>query len=179
MGERVWPGNLSREGPSAPLEQGSDLGPHTCLLWGALGAIRGHTTYQMLGASPPWPRHPKRLLRAEPSCSAAPGILWPAQRQGWLPGRPGSDQRPRVRFLLPQNDLFFQLYLLKKNQKQLLLWKFSKVPRSREKSMISHPTSFNTIISHSFHLFPNSSMVFLTGLLLFTHSTVSDSLRPH
>lgn len=45
--------------------------------------------------------------------------------------------------------------------------------------MMSHPTSFNTIISHSFHLFPHSSMVFLTGLLLFTHSTVSDSLRPH
>ena len=39
-------------------------------------------------------------------------------------------------------------------------------------------TNFNTTISHSFHLLPDST-VFLTGLLLFTRSTVSDSLRPH
>lgn len=59
VGGRFWLGNLSREGLSAPLEQGSDLGPHTCLLWGALGAIRGHTTYQMLGAPPALAMTPK------------------------------------------------------------------------------------------------------------------------
>lgn len=44
------PGNLRREGLSAPLEQGSDLGPRTHILWGTLGTTGGHSAYWMLGA---------------------------------------------------------------------------------------------------------------------------------
>ena len=91
------PGNLRREGPSVPLEQGSDLRPRTRILWGTLGTVGGHSAYWMLGA----PRALAVTPQMSPGgrttllCSTGSGAAFPSDKAG-SPRWPGSDQQPRA-----------------------------------------------------------------------------------